>query len=63
MQSLQTELKLNYAVYARPNASLIKHQGCCHVETNQLIYRANEVPGVDMMPTLVFNELSNEHSG
>ena len=36
---------------------LIKCQSCHHIETNQLICRANQLGGFFMMATLAFNEL------
>ena len=36
---------------------LIKRQSCHHMETSQLIYRANQLTGFYMMATLVFNGL------
>ena len=36
---------------------LIKHQSCHHIETSQLICRANQLTGLYMMLTLAFNEL------
>ena len=36
---------------------LIKRQSCHHVETSQLISRANQLAGFYMMVTLAFNEL------
>ena len=38
---------------------LIKLQSCHHIETIQLIFRANQLTGFYMMATLAFNELSN----
>ena len=35
---------------------LIKLQSCHHIETSQLICRANQLSGFCMMATLVFNE-------
>ena len=37
---------------------LIKRQSCHHIETSQLICRANQLTGFYMMTTLAFNELS-----
>ena len=37
---------------------LIKRQSCHHMETSQLIYRANQLTGFYMMATLVFNGLN-----
>ena len=37
---------------------LIKSQSCHHIETNQLICRANHMTGFYAMATLVFNELT-----
>ena len=36
---------------------LIKGQSCHHIETNQLICCTNQLTGVYMMTTLVFNGL------
>ena len=36
---------------------MIKRQSCHHIETNQLICRANKLTGFYMMVTLAFNEL------
>ena len=35
----------------------IKRQHCYHIETSQLISRANQLTGFYMMATLAFNEL------
>ena len=35
----------------------MKHQSCHHIETNQLICRANALTGFYMMATFAFNEL------
>ena len=35
----------------------IKHQSCHHIETSQLISRANQSTGFYMTVTLAFNEL------
>ena len=39
---------------------LIKHQSCHHIETSQLIWRANEWTGFYMMATSAFNELKKQ---
>ena len=35
------------------------HESCHHIETSQLICKANQLTGFYMMATLPFNELSN----
>ena len=40
------------------NLSIIKRQSWHHIETSQLICRANQLTGFYMMPTLTFNELN-----
>ena len=37
----------------------IKRQSCHHIETSQLICRANQLTGFYMMTTLSFNKLNN----
>ena len=39
------------------NLSIIKRQSWHHIETSQLICRANQLTGFYMMATLVFNKL------
>ena len=38
---------------------LIKRQSCHHIDTSQMIYKANQLAGFQTMPTLAFNESIN----
>ena len=38
----------------------IKSQSCHHIESSQLICRANQLTGFYMMVTLAFNELTKQ---
>ena len=47
----------NYGALPLNSDQLNKRQGCHHIETSQLICRANQLISFYMMATLTFNEL------
>ena len=53
------KLKLSFLLIRPRFSQLIKRQSCHHIETSQLICRANQFTGFCMMATLAFNALKN----
>ena len=48
---------LNTAQKIKISINSFKRQSCHHIETSQLVCRANQLTGFYMMATLAFNEL------